>query len=167
MSNDPSSDDPFITGVDYPSAFAKLAITLCDSATRYICILSPRLDHQVFDNPALAYSLSILARRSRYTQIRILVSDGCDIIQRGHRLVHLARRIPSAIHVQKLTEHPDMKGDTLLIRDLDGILYKPAGSDHSAFYEPNSRSSTQPHLDLFNELWRLSSPDPEFRSLSL
>lgn len=157
----------FITGVHYPRPFDRLAVELARSASRQICILSPRLDHAAFDNRELSEALSALARRGRQSLIRILVSDARPVVQRGHRLLELARRLPTAVKLQRLAEHPDWKGQTVVTRDRDGVLYKPGDSDHEGFYEPNSRASTQRHLDLFEDLWRHSAQDIEFRSLSL
>ncbi|MAT92817.1 MAG: hypothetical protein CME59_09465 [Halioglobus sp.] len=166
MSDEPSGET-FVTGLEYPRPFDEYAVRLAQSATRYLCILSPRLDHAAFDTAALADALSALARASRQTHIRILVSDSRELVGRGHRLLQLARRLPSKVLIQKLPEHPDWNGQTVVIRDRDGVLYKPGGSDHDAFYEPASRASTARHLDLFEELWRYSARDPELRSLSL
>ncbi len=157
----------FVTGVHYPQPFDRLAVELARSASRQVCILSPRLDHAAFDNRELSEALSALARRGRQSLIRILVSDARPIVQRGHRLLELARRLPTAVKLQRLAEHPDWKGQTVVTRDRDGVLYKPGDSDHEGFYEPDSRASTQRHLDLFEDLWRHSAQDIEFRSLSL
>lgn len=157
----------FLTGVEYPHPFDDLAVALCASASRNVNILSPTLDHRVFDNPELVSALAALARQSRQTQIRILISDSRQIVARGHRLLQLARRLPSSVHIQKLAEHPDWNGETVITRDRDGVLYKPGGSDHEGFYEPNSRASAQKHLELFEDLWRHSAQDVELRALSL
>ena len=157
----------FVTGVHYPRPFDNLAVELARTASRHICILSPSLDHAAFDNRELSEALSALARRGRQSLIRILVSDARPIVQRGHRLLELARRLPTTVKLQRLAEHPDWKGQTVVIRDRDGVLYKPGDSDHEGFYEPDSRASTQRHLDLFEDLWRHSAQDIEFRSLSL
>jgi hypothetical protein len=162
-----SVPDSFVTGVEYPHPFAEMAVELCKSASRYVCILSPRLDHEAFDSPQLAEALSALARQCPQTQVRILISDSRGLVGRGHRLLQLIRRIPSSLAIQKLAEHPDWSGQTIVIRDRDGVLYKPGGSDHEGFYEPDSRASTQKHLELFEELWRHSAQDVELRSLSL
>jgi hypothetical protein len=69
--------------------------------------------------------------------------------------------------IRKLAEHPDWNGETMIIRDLDGVLYKHGDSDNDAFYEPASRAGTQRHLELFDELWRLSAEDPNLRALRL
>ena len=157
----------FVTAIEYPHPFADYAVKLCQSAARHLYILSPTLDHAVFDAEALTDAISALARDSRQTEIRILVSDTRPLVSRGHRVLTLARRLPSKVLIQKLAEHPDWNGETIVIRDRDGVLYKPGGSDHDAFYEPDSRASTQRHLELFQELWRYSEKDVELRSLSL
>jgi len=161
------SNNDYVTGIKYPKPFDDYAVSLCQSAARYICILSPQLDHVAFDNSALVDAISALARRSRQTQVRILISDSRPLVNYGHRLLQLARRLPSTVHIRKLEEHPQWNNETVVIRDLDGVLYKPGGSDHDAFCEPNSRASTRRHLELFEELWRFSEEDEELRSLTL
>ena len=99
--------------------------------------------------------------------MRILVSDARSLVTRGHKLLQLARRLPSVVHIRKLAEHPQWNNETIVIRDRDGVLFKPGGSDHDAFYEPDSRASTVRHLELFDELWRYSVEDPELRSLHI
>ena len=170
MSNEENEKlDPgeYHNGVAYPSPFDELAVALCLSARRHICILSPRLDHQVFDRAELVSALSSLARRGRQSEIRILVADPEPIVKRGHRLLELARRMPSALTMHKLAEHPSWGGETMVIRDTDGLLFRTMDGDQQAFYEPESKARTSQHLDLFNELWRRSGPDINFRSLPL
>ena len=161
------SETEFTTGIDYPAPFDDYVVRLSDSATRYLCILSPTLDHAAFGPAALSDSLGRLARKSRQTQVRILVADSRKMVARGHHLLTLARRIPSKIHIQKLAEHPDWNGETIVIRDRDGVLFRPGEGDSRAFYEPDSRASTARHLDFFDELWRFSSKDADLRTLHL
>jgi len=111
------SNEEFLTGVEYPHPFDELAVSLCRSAARSLAILSPTLDHAVFDNRPLAEAISALARSSRQTEVRILVSDSRPLVTRGHRLLQLARRIPSSLRIQKLAEHPDWNRQTIVIRD--------------------------------------------------
>ena len=157
----------FEAGVGYPQPFADYAVALCRSASRELCLLSPDLDHRVFDRQPLVDAISELARHSRQSGVRILVSDWRPMVQRGHRLLTLARRLPTSVRLQQLTEHPDWKGQTLLLRDRSGILWQPGDSDKSGFWEPNSRAEASHHRDLFEELWRHSAPHIEFRSVPL
>lgn len=157
----------FVAGVEYPAPFDDYALALAESARRYFCILSPRLDARVFDRPELVSALAALARRSRQTEIRVLVKEASPLVKQGHRLLQLARRMPSKVRLQVLPEHPEWPGQTLVIRDRDGVLYQPPDSDSGGFYEPDSRASTQKHLELFQNLWRSSAPSPELRRLNL
>ncbi len=157
----------FLTGVEYPHPFDELVVKLCDAAARQLCVLSPALDHAVFDQPALITAVSALVRRSRQTEVRILISDSRAIVTRGHGLLELARRLPSTVLIRKLEEHPDWNGETVVIKEHDGVLFKPGGADHEGFYEPHSRASTRRHLELFNDLWRYSVEDANLRQLSV
>ena len=155
----------FVTGIEYPHPFDEYAVSLGLSASRYVCILSPQLDPAAFDNSGLVDALSALARDSRQTQVRILISDARQLVGHGHRLLQLARRLPSCVQIRRLSEHPDWNNETVVIRDRAGVLYKPGGSEHGAFYDPDSRASTGRHLEQFDELWRYSVEDSELRAL--
>lgn len=171
MSNDTNSPDDssadYLSGIAYPHPFDDYAVDLCKSASRYICILSPALDHAVFDNAALSAALSDLVRVSRQTRVRILVNDKRAIVSRGHRLLALYRRLPSSVQLHVLSEHPDWNGETFVVRDRSGVLYKPGGSEHQAFLEADSRASAARYLELFDDLWRFSAEDHDLRMLSV
>ena len=53
----------------------------------------------------------------------------------------------------------------IVIRDNDGIIYKPNDSDREGFYEPDSRASAKRFLEQFDDLWARSRPDSELRVL--
>ena len=85
----------------------------------------------------------------------------------GHRLLTLARRLPSSVRIQKLTDHPDLPDYSFVVRDIDGTIYKPNDADREGFYEPDSRASAKRFVDQFDDLWIRSRPDPELRMLGL
>jgi hypothetical protein len=161
------SSDDYVSAIEYPTPFDEFAVSLCLGASRYICILSPQLDHAAFDNSDLVDALSALARRSAQTNVRVLINDSRQLVTRGHQLLQLARRLPSTVQIRKLLEHPNWNNETLVIRDRDGVLFKPGGADHDAFYEPDSRSAARKYLEMFDELWRFSEEDTALRTLSI
>jgi predicted GNAT family N-acyltransferase len=156
-----------VSGVSYPEPFAMLATQLVAGANRQLRIFSPCLDHEVFDRKSMVDAVSALARNSRYCDIRILICDSRPIVKLGHRLLTLARRLPSSIHIQKLAKHPDLPTDSFVIRDSNGIIYKPLDADREGFYEPDSAATAKRFIDQFDELWHRSTPDRELRSLGL
>lgn len=153
-------------GVKSPTPYKELLLALCSSASRYVKIISPHLDHLVFDSAELADALSALARSSSHSRVEILISDSRPIIQNGHRLLNLTRRLPSKVFIRKLADHPEMTGETVVLRDMNGVLFMP-GDDGLGFYDPDSRSSTQPFIDKFESLWQRAQTDSEFRRLGL
>ena len=153
--------------IAYRTDFSRHLIELASSASRHLAILSPALDAAVFDQRNVSDALAGLARRSRESMIRILVSDPRPIVQRSHRLLQLSRRLPSRVKLHCLARHPEWRGQTLVVRDNNGTAFKPGDSDHDAFVNSQSRAYAQGHAELFDELWRKSAPDPEFRSFSL
>lgn len=167
LSIDYSGADSFITGVQYPEPFATLAVELARTASRHLRIYSYRLDHEVFDSATLASAIGDLARRGRYSEIRILVSDARPMVQRGHRLLQLSRRLSSSVSIRVLAEHPELPEATYVVRDTDGILYKPDDVGRGGFFEPGSRASAKKFIDGFDALWRWGERDPRLRQLTL
>jgi predicted GNAT family N-acyltransferase len=162
-----TASDQSLHGVSYPEPFATLATQLVASANRQLRIFSPRLDHEVFDRESMVDAVSALARNSRYCDIRILICDSKPIVKLGHRLLTLARRLPSSIHIQKLAKYPDLPTDSFVISDSNGIIYKPLDADREGFYEPDSAATAKRFIDQFDELWHRSTPDRELRTLGL
>jgi len=162
--SDPSA---FVGNVGYPSPFDELTLALCQDAKRCVRIQSPLLDHQVFDNKALQHTLSALARKSRHTWVHILINDSTASRKRGHALLELARRLSSSVSIKKLEHHPQWNGETVIISDNKGVLYKPGDVDHEAFYQPDSAASAQRHADRFDEIWQRAREDRELRQMSI
>jgi hypothetical protein len=156
-----------VIAVRYPEPAATLALALAASARRRLAILSPALDPALFDAPALAEALTALCRRSRDAQIRLLVADGRGLAARGHRLLNLARRLPSSLALRQLEEHPAWPGDSLLVRDRDGLLALPAESRDRGSYDPGDRPGAASALERFEELWRQGRELEDFRALHL
>jgi hypothetical protein len=153
--------------IAFPVEFLTQAVTLCQASSRSLCIQSPHLDHEVFNQPELAEAISAFARGSRHSEIRILISDNRPLLQRGHRLLQLARRIPSAMHFRVLPEHPNWKGESLVIGDRNAYLFQPQNKGRTAFGDSDARADTLKYLERFNELWRAAQQDSNLRALSL
>ncbi len=161
------SEDERRTGVGYPSPFDTLAVRLCGRARRELRILSPDLDFRVFDRPELVDAVAAFVRGGHQARLRILIADSRSLVDRGHRLLELARRIPSKVVIQRLAEHPQWNGETAVICDREAVLVRSGDDDNGAIYEPDSRPAAQRYSELFEELWKRSEPDPELRSLRL
>ncbi|MCH2222557.1 MAG: hypothetical protein MK097_19870 [Dechloromonas sp.] len=149
------------------AAFATQLGQLCDDARRHIDILSPELEHGLFDTPEFVEQVSRLARSGPNGRIRILIQDSRAMVERGHRLLELARRLPSRIEIRKLAEHPQWNGETCVTRDTGGVLVKTATSRRSKIFELDSRPTAGRYRAQFDALWRYAESAPELRSLQL
>ena len=69
--------------------------------------------------------------------------------------------------MRRLAEHPEWNDETHVIRDRDSLLELPAGASDPAFYRPGDRAACQQAVSHFDDLWRVATEDPEFRSLSM
>lgn len=156
-----------VSGLRYPQPFDQLVIAQARLARRELRILSPQLDPRVFGQEALESSLRKFLRQGAATKVNILVEDARALVSRGHRLLQLARRLPSSVEIRRLAEHPDWNGDTLVLRDRRGMLALPASETDPAFYRPDDRPRCEAELARFEDLWRVASIDPEFRALSI
>ncbi len=159
--------DYFITGVEYPEPFATLVQGLADTARRNLRIYSATLDHEVFDRRELATAMSNLARRGRLSEVKILVSDARPMVSRGHRLLEITRRLSSFMSIRVLPEHPSLPEATYVVRDHDGIAYKPNERGGNGFFEPDSRASAKRFVESFDQLWHQGQTDPRLRQLTL
>lgn len=159
--------DAPIVQLRYPQPFSELVVAQAALARRELRVLSPTLDNRVFDNEDLVSAMRRLIRSGNLSHIKILVQDARAIVQRGHRLLSLTRRLPSRIEIRRLAEHPQWNGDTLVIRDRAGVLELPGSEADYAFYRPQDRPQAEAGINRFDELWRLGQVDPEFRALSL
>jgi hypothetical protein len=152
--------------ISYPEEFAQCCVALAEAAQRKIRIYNPTLDHAAFDSHELVAALAGLARRSRACEIRILISDSRAMVNRGHRLLNLSRRLPSSIKIQKLSEHPELPTDTFMLSDSIGAVYKPLDAEQG-FYEPEHRALATSYAERFDALWNRSQVDNELRELRI
>ena len=147
--------------------FQNTILMMCKQAQHTIQILSPFLDHKLFDHEELREACSTLARRNKYTRVEILLYDPHRVIKNGHSLVELARKLPSSMKIQIV--HPELRqlNHEHVLVDGHGYIYRQdiETFDGSAnFYEvtEGNRLSRQ-----FRRSWDSSLTDPNLRQLKL
>lgn len=142
-------------------------VELVRSGRRLVRILTDELHPSVFDDEALSYALSELARDNRHSEVRILVKQSHYMVGRSHHLAILNKRIPSLVSVRKLTYNPESYVGNYMLVDDAGLYYDPRDDEKICFINPDD-GPTVKHLGLeFDELWSKSQDDPELRSLGV
>ena len=148
------------------SDFRAALDALLPQGRRTLRILAPELDHELLSRDEVTSALAAMVRVSPMTRIRVLLADSSAAIQRGHRLVQLARRFSSYIEM-RLIEDPESSGPAWLVLDEQAVIQRP---DYRS-YTDGRVCGLDPDAGRlcreFDEMWERGAPDPELRRLHL
>ena len=143
------------------------AVQLATQARRSLAMFSRDLEPVIYNTKDFIGAVQQLALRSRYSRIRIVVTDPMPAIKDGHRLIELTRRLSSFLEIRRPSENHAKLPDAYLISDDAGILYRPLASRYEGFADPYMPLEARNRLHQFDEIWEAAEPEPEFRRMSL
>jgi hypothetical protein len=129
--------------------------------------LSHQLDPLVYDRDDVASALSQFARRARDCELRILVRDTADMLERGHRLARLHQRLPSKIQLRTLVLEPNNPQMGFICADRRHIVYKNDDTLPAGFAEYQAAQQATTLADEHQRLWQHALPEPNLRVLHL
>lgn len=153
--------------IDLPEEARDAVITLTEQARRIVKIFTRELDADVYDNQRLVDALSRVARRAPTSEVQILVQDPKPAINGNHLLIELCRQLTSYIRVRRVNDDYQLAPDEFLLADSVGFMYRKSYSAYEGVVNFNSPSKAQRLDEVFNEIWNISSADPEFRLLHI
>lgn len=138
---------------------------MADQAKRSVHIVSRHMDPELYDQREFIEALQRLARRSRYTQIQILVQDSTPAVKNGHRLIQLAQRLSSYVKIKKL--HDDYRDylRAFMVVDSDGFVLREISDRYEATVDFHAPRQAKELLKFFTEAWEISQPDPQLQRL--
>ncbi|MGK0460128.1 MAG: putative GNAT family N-acyltransferase [Candidatus Azotimanducaceae bacterium] len=147
--------------------FRRVILAMCRQATQSIRILSPMLDHKLFDSVELLENFSALARRNKYTHIEILLYDSHRVVKNGHALLEIARRLPSSIGIRIV--HPELRNSNyeFVLADGAGVIYR---QDYESYEgSANFKDVTECNRlnRQFQRAWESGLQDPNLRQLKI
>ena len=136
-------------------------------ARRRLWILSPDLTPAVYDHAGLTDAVSALARRSRHSDVRILIQDSRSLPVEGHRLVDLALRMSSRIQLRRHGPDNPALDQSIMLVDDRAYLHQPRAADPVALADANAPPRVRTFEDRFRTFWTHAVPDPELRRLKI
>ena len=142
-----------------------LAQTLAQQAQRGLTLLTPDLEPAIFDQPAFLNAIGSLARQRRDACFRILLLDSRRILQNGHRLIELSRRLSPNIQFRRPPPDYQDTGKTFLLCDDAGYFYRPLASRYEGTANFNNPGEVARLKKYFMEVWDRSEPETELRVL--
>lgn len=147
--------------------FSRVSLELVQQATKQLQILSFDLDRNTFGTKEMIDSLSALARKNRYTEIRILVVEPTKMTTSNNPLLTLQRRLSSAIGLRKTGLAAYEITDNFIVADRLGLLVQSIKEPGKAWGNFNNKPVAENYLSQFDVLWEQSSEDPNLRTLSI
>ena len=149
---------------DTDDAARDALLMLIQSARRRVNLVSPNLDHNLFDQDSVVQALSAFARQGAVSEVNVVISDTRAILARGHQLIELARRLDSSFHIRKLA---DPLSETWMTIDDCGswlLLDLDTYAGEANVWHPVQAARMD---DAFRQLWERAHADPELRLLKL
>ena len=145
----------------------ELALQLARQATREILIASYDLDSRIYSNSEFADALASFVRGHRDARVDILVWKTAPAVKQGHRLIDLAQRLTSSIHIHEPDRvHKDFIESFMVV---DGTAYfrRPLADRFDGVAQPHAPLIARDLRERFLEMWERSTPCSEFRRLRI
>lgn len=142
-------------------------LALVSSARREICIYSRDLEAALYEDAEILEAIRKLALSGKGASVRILIQDTTRMVREGHRLVDLAQRLSSIVHIRRVAHEDAQYPGAYLLTDQGGYLYRAFGDRFEGVgdicYPPRRDELKR----LFDEVWERAESPPELRRLGL
>jgi hypothetical protein len=142
-----------------------VAHSLAGQAQRTLLLHTEDLEPAIYDETAFLDAVSRLARTHSQSHIWILIQDTRKVVQRGHRLIEIARRLSSSIQLRRPAHQYRNYHESFLLADGCGYLHRPIAARYEGtanFHDPGKVADFEKY---FTEVWERSEPDAEIKRL--
>lgn len=149
--------------VDFNRATGRLVA----QTRRTLCIVTPDFEPERYNNDDFASALSAFLRSSRHAQARILLGDPGIAVRWGHRVVTLARRLPSKLQIRQLDADDINPPEAVIVADGFGLLRRDGLDGYHGSLAARAIPHAQRAQQRFTECWERSRAIPDFRTLDI
>lgn len=157
--------------LDGAEQFSRAELALIRQARRKLYIVTPDFEPERYNSVFFADVLSSFIRRSRFVDARILIGDPTIAVRWGHKLVHLARRLPSKLLIRQLSREDfdtaEERAQAWMVADDIGLLRRDPGDGMKGMLAAKSIPHAQRASDKFIELWERAREVKDFRNLDI
>ncbi len=157
MSEHVSETDENLILIDELEDFNNHSLKVIEASRREILIISKTLDPALFDTESLYQKVLDMARSDRNARVKILVKDIRPIVERGHRLLNLARRLSSKVEMRKLLGKTERDSISYVIGDRKQLLYLHEDQIYNWFVNYEGAVESKGLADEFDYLWDTQS----------
>lgn len=147
---------------------AEISLLMAEQATRSISIFTQHLEPTIYATEAFTAAVARMCRaNTRHAKVRILLTDPDQLGGREHRLVQLAQRLSSFIHLHQPAQQHRGMHCSFLLADLAGYVYREHGDRPEARANFNHPFHAREHEQTFSAVWEQSEPLSMFRRLGI
>jgi hypothetical protein len=162
-----STDEPLANDNDLERA-AEAVNRLLEPARRRIWVHARCRLLMALPEIELADALARVARRTRHSDLRLLIDDDLELRSGLPQLARTVTRLPTAISVRCLTPAQDTPSSLLLVVDREAWLYLVQHKGRAGLkVESRDPAGNRNAAEQFAENWVLGSESVELRKLSL
>jgi hypothetical protein len=142
-----------------------VAHALAAQAQRTLFLHTEDLEPAIYNDSAFLDAVSRLARTLGPSRIWVLIHDARKVVQHGHRLIEIARRLSSTIQLRRPAPQYRNYHESFLLVDGCGYLHRRIGARYEGtanFHDPGKVADLEKY---FMEVWERSEPDEEIKRL--
>lgn len=163
-----SSEAPADIVFDSPSSARAATLDILRAARSELAIFSHDLDPTTLDTIDALTGLKRIAISGAQARIRVLVREPASAVANGHRLIALARRLPSMIAVRTPTDPGDLQlTPSFIANDQAGFVYRPQADRFEGTANLRAPGRHRQLLQLFEQVWARSEPSAELQALEI
>jgi hypothetical protein len=144
-----------------------VAQALAAQARRTLLLHTEDLEPAIYDESAFLDAVTRLSHAHSQSRIWILIQDARKVVQHGHRLIEIARRMSSSIQLRRPAEQYRNYHESFLLADGCGYLHRPIAARYEGtanFHDPGKVADFEKY---FMEVWDRSEQDEELKQLYL
>ncbi|RLK50323.1 hypothetical protein DFR31_0216 [Alkalispirillum mobile] len=148
------------------SEHAEVAVELVRQAQHEVDIISADLDPAVFNDQGLADALRKLAVSSPKARIRVLVEQANPLVRCDHRLLTLARKVPSRMQIRQLAPDAELPETLWLMVDGRAVMWRRHREGYRGGWHSDAAGACREWRRKFDTLWNHSVDSPELRVIA-
>ena len=144
-----------------------LALQLVQQAKREILIASYDFDNRIYSNQEFADAIAAFVRANRDARINILVWKTSHAVKQGHRLIDLAQRLSSSIHIHEPDQVYRDFIESFMVVDGTAYLRRPLADRFEGVADTHAPLIARDLKERFVEMWQRSTSSSEFRRIRI
>ena len=145
----------------------EVALAMIRQARREVYLLSHDLDAAILDHEDIVLALSAFARDNRFSHVHILLQTPEKAMRHGHRLVGLAQRLSSSIHIHQPAEEHRGFCESFMVVDGIGVIHRPLADRYEGIANFKTPIEARDRRAEFIRMWEHSTPEIRLRRLQL